>query len=224
MGRRFIDLTMTIQEGMQTFATHWHPFVEITQLGRFGIENRETRKITLGTHTGTHIDAPRHFIPGGMTIESIPLEQLNGPASVLDFSSLPDKTEIDTELLKATLAGRSPVRLLCRFDWDEKALGTTRYYEGHPYFTQEACQWLVDNGCQVIASDTPQPDNPEHGRTHAEYDAPNHKILLGNQVIIAECLVNIKAITQPVVELMIGPIKLLEGDGAPSRIFVIERA
>ena len=109
MPRRLIDLTMTIKEGMQTFASHWHPFVEITQLGRFGIENRETRKIVLGTHTGTHIDAPRHFIKNGLTIERLSLEQLNGTATVLDFSSLPDKTEVDTSLLIETLAGR-PVR------------------------------------------------------------------------------------------------------------------
>lgn len=222
MSRRLIDLTMTIQEGMQTFATHWHPFVEISQLGRFGIENRETRKITLGTHTGTHIDAPRHFIPGGLTIERISLEQLNGPATVLDFSALPDKTEISTEVLKKALKGRPVGRLLCRFDWDKKALGTNRYYEGHPYFSQAACRWLVEQGCQVIASDTPQPDNPKHGRNHHEFDAPNHKILLGSGVIIAECLVNMAALAQPVVDLVIGPIKLLEGDGAPSRIFAFE--
>ena len=65
---------MNIEEGMQTFAAHWHPFVEITQLGRHGIENRESRKLTFGTHTGTHIDAPRHFIPGGQTVDRVPLE------------------------------------------------------------------------------------------------------------------------------------------------------
>ena len=55
---KLIDLSMMIEEGMQTFAAPWHPFCEITQLGRHGIENRETRKLTIGTHCGTHIDAP----------------------------------------------------------------------------------------------------------------------------------------------------------------------
>ena len=68
--KKIIDLTMSLKEGMQTFPTHWHPFVEITQLGRHGIENRETRKLILGTHTGTHIDAPSHFISDGDTIPS----------------------------------------------------------------------------------------------------------------------------------------------------------
>ena len=49
MARRFIDLTLTLHNGMATYPVHWHPVVEITQLGRFGIENRESRKIVLGT-------------------------------------------------------------------------------------------------------------------------------------------------------------------------------
>ena len=220
-----VDLSMTIQEGMQTFAAHWHPFVEITQLGRFGIEDRETRKLVLGTHTGTHLDAPRHFIPGGTTIESIPLDKINGRASVLDFSELADGTVIDTDQLKVTLGGRPATRLLCRFDWDEKALGQTgcsnRYYNGHPYFTQAACVWLVQNGCQLLALDTPQPDNPAHCRG-AELDAPNHKILLGNNVMIGECLVNLKALTQPEVHLVFAPLKIMGADGAPSRVFAYD--
>jgi arylformamidase len=213
-----VDLSMTIQEGMQTFAAHWHPFVEITQLGRFGIEDRETRKLVLGTHTGTHLDAPRHFIPGGTTIERIPLAQINGPASVLDFSHLPDHAVIDTDVLKATLGDRPIIRLLCRFDWDVKALGHNHYYSHHPYFTQAACIWLVQQGCQLIALDTPQPDNPADCRG-AELDAPNHKVLLGNNVMIGECLVNLRALTQPVVQLVFAPLKIMDADGAPSRVF-----
>ena len=86
MTRRIIDLTYPIHEGMTTFPAHWHPVVEITVLGRHGIENRETRKLILGTHTGTHCDAPRHFVPGGKTVDLLPLDIFIGPAFVMDFS------------------------------------------------------------------------------------------------------------------------------------------
>ena len=221
MARRIIDLSMPIEEGMQTFAAHWHPFVEITQLGRHGIENRETRKIVMGTHTGTHIDAPRHFIADGQTAEAIPLEQLVGPASVLDLSHFDNFHEITKDELAAIVGDRPVERIICRFDWDQKALGTNAYYSDHAFFSEEACQWLVDKGCRVIALDTPQPDNPKNGR-HAVKDAPNHKILLGNNVIIVEYLMHIRDIQQPQVELVVAPLKLVEGDGAPARCFVIE--
>lgn len=220
MTRRIIDLTMTLEEGMQTFWGYWHPFVEITQLGRHGIENRETRKLVLGTHTGTHMDAPRHFIPGGETVDNIPLDQLVGTASVLDFSDTPDFTEVDVAELEARLAGRPLERLIVRFDWDRQ-LNTARYYSDHPFLSEAACAWLVANGCRLLALDTPQPDNPKNGRNGPK-DAPNHKILLGAGVVIVEYLVNIRAIRAPQVELVVAPLKVGGGDGAPVRCFAIE--
>jgi len=221
MNQKIIDLTMLIEEGMQTFASHCHPIVEITQLGRHGIENRETKKIVLGTHTGTHIDAPRHFIKDGKTIEFIQLEQINGNATVVDFSSCKDKTEITINDLKKELEGYSCERIVLRFDWDIKALGSSRYYKDHPYLSESAATWLVERGCKLIALDTPQPDNPENG-FGTEKDAPVHKILLSNNVIIAEYLVNLSQITHKTIQLIVAPIKIKDGDGAPARCFAIE--
>jgi arylformamidase len=220
MNRRIIDLTMTLEEGMQTFWGYWHPFVEITQLGRHGIENRETRKLTLGTHTGTHMDAPRHFIPGGETVDNISLDQLVGPATVIDLSGTPDFTEIDVKELSAKLNGKSVERLIIRFDWDLQ-LNKKRYYSDHPFLSEAACEWLVANGCRLLALDTPQPDNPKNGRDCAK-DAPNHKILLGAGVIIVEYLINIREIKTETVDLFVAPLKVKGGDGAPVRCFAIE--
>jgi arylformamidase len=221
-GEKIIDLSMLIEEGMQTFGSPWHPVVEITQLGRHGIENRETRKLVLGTHTGSHIDAPRHFIPNGDTVESIPLEILVGTATVVDFSKLANKTEISKAMLIKEVGSETcPKRLICRFDWDLKALRTNKYYSDHAFFSEEACEWMVSTGCKLLALDTPQPDNPLNGRGAAK-DAPNHKILLGNKVVIVEYLVNLQSLKSKEVYLVVAPLKILSGDGAPARCFVIE--
>lgn len=217
---KIIDLSMTIEEGMQTFAAHWHPFVEITHLGRHGIENRETKKLTIGTHTGTHIDAARHFIPNGETVESIQLGRLVGPATVIDFSDLDDFSEISIDQLVSRLNGICPERIIFRFDWD-KQLGTNRYYSDHPYLSESACHWLVENNCKLIALDTPQPDNPLNG-SGSQKDAPNHKILLSRGVIIVEYLVNISQIKSKEVFLVVAPLKVKDGDGAPARCFVVD--
>jgi arylformamidase len=219
MSKRIIDLSMYLEEGMQTFPTHWHPFVEITQLGRHGLENRETRKLVLGTHTGTHIDAPRHFIPGGATVDQIPLEQLVGPASVLDLTQYGAGAELGIKELSEALAGRSAERVLMRFDWDQH-LGTMGYYNDSPFLSEAAAQWLVDQGCRLLGMDTAMPDNPKNGRNGPK-DSPNHKILLGNGVILLEYMVNLKALDQPVVELVVAPLKVRDGDGAPVRAFAI---
>ena len=220
MTRRIIDLTLPIHEGMQTFPVHWHPFVEISQLGRIGIEDRETRKLTLGTHTGTHMDAPRHFIPGGKSIDEISLEQLVGPAAVLDFSTLPERSAVTETDLAAKLGDRPAERVILRFDWSDK-VGRNEYYTSHPYLTEAAAEWLVSKGCRVLAMDTPMPDDPRNGRGTCK-DSPNHKILLGNGTVLVEYLTNLRQLSRPEVFLVVAPLKIREGDGSPIRCFAIE--
>lgn len=220
MTQKIIDLSMMIEEGMVTFNAYWHPAVEIVQLGSHEKEGRETRKIVIGTHTGTHIDAPRHFIDGGETIESIPLDRLVGTASVLDLSKAKGQQEIGVQELEAALGGHKATRVILRFDWDSE-LRNDSYYTDHPFLSEKACRWLVDQGCILIAMDTPQLDDPKNGRG-SEKDSPNHKILLGNGVVLVEYLINIREISQPEVDLVVAPIKLRGSDGAPVRCFAIE--
>ena len=213
MKPRIIDLSYPIHEGMTTFPVHWHPVVEITQLGRHGIENRETRKIVMGTHCGTHIDAPRHFIPGGPTIEQIPLEWLVGPARVLNFTpvTLP-KQEFGIEDFKQRLGDEKPERLILRM----------KYYTEQPYITEEAGHWLVERGVRMLAMDTPQVDSPDNGRTGPK-DSPLHKIMLSAGVVFVEYCTNLSQISRPEVELVVLPLNILGSDGAPARVIAIER-
>ncbi|NIA69551.1 cyclase family protein [Pelagibius litoralis] len=214
-----IDLTMELREGIITFPVHWHPTVEISQLGRFEVEGRETRKVTLGTHTGTHVDAPRHFVPGGMTVENVPLDSCYGPARVLDFSDLADFSEISVELLKERLGDAHPPRLVFRYGWDNR-LDSLEYYSHHPYLSEAACHYLVERGVVLVGFDAPMPDNPKNGRG-CELDSPNHNILLGNGVIILEYLINLSQIPKQDFILSALPLKIKNGDGAPVRAVAI---
>ena len=214
-----IDLSMVISEGMMTFPVHWHPVVEITQLGRFHVEGRETKKFTLGTHTGTHVDAPRHFIPNGITIEKTNLEIYYGKCRVLDFTELDDKSEITKEMLIEKLGKCFPSRILFRFDWD-KRLDSLEYYSHHPYLSEDACKWMVEKGVKLVGTDAPMPDNPKNGRG-CEKDSPNHTILLGNNIAILEYLVNLHKIPKTDFTLSAFPIPIKDGDGAQVRAVAI---
>ena len=205
---------------MQTFPCHWHPMVEISQLGRHGIENRETRKLVLGTHSGTHMDAPAHFIPNGISIEKIPLDQLVGPASVIDLSDAQPFQAISAKTLEERLNGRELERVILRYDWSDH-FGTRSYYTDHPYLMDEAAQWLVDKGCKLIALDAPMPDNPMNG-SDSENDSPIHKIVLDAGTVLVEYLTNLRDLRQPTVELVVAPLKIRDGDGSPIRCFAIE--
>jgi arylformamidase len=218
---KIIDLSLPIEEGMMTFPTHWHPVVEITILGRHGIEGRETRKLVLGTHIGTHADAPRHFIPKGTTIDEIPLDILIGAATVADFPGCRPLQEIDVADLEEKLGGKFPQRIILRTGWS-KYFGEMKFYNEYPFLSENAAKWLVENGVKLLAMDTPSPDNPAHSRGTPK-DSPNHKVLLGAGVVLVEYLTNLQALTASEVELIVMPLKLKGCDGSPARCVAIER-
>jgi arylformamidase len=218
---KIVDLSLPIEEGMMTFPSHWHPMVEITILGRHGIEGRETRKLVLGTHTGTHTDAPLHFVPKGRGIDELDLNILVGPATVVNFAPAQPLQKIDISDLQKKLGTSVPPRLILRTDWSEY-FGQMPFYSEYPFFSENAARWLVDNGVRLIAMDTPSPDNPAHSRASGN-DSPNHKVLLGAGVVLVEYLCNLKSLTAAEVELVVLPLKVKGGDGSPARCIAMER-
>jgi kynurenine formamidase len=218
---RIIDLTHPIHEGMTTFPVSWHPVVEITQLGRHGIEKRESRKVVLGTHTGTHVDAAVHFVPGGGTVDKIPLDVLVGEARVIDLKPVAAKQEFGVEDFARILGDERPTRLVLRFGWSDH-WGSMKFYDDNPFISEAAAQWLVDRGVRLLGMDTPQVDSPDHGRLGVK-DSPIHRIMLAQGVTFVEYLANLREISRPVVELVVLPLKILGADGAPCRAIAIER-
>jgi arylformamidase len=217
---KIIDLSLPIDEGMMTFPTHWHPVVEISILGRHSVEGRETRKVVLGTHTGTHVDAPRHFIENGGTVDEIPIDILMGPASLADFLNCPPLYEISVADLERRLGQNVPRRVILRTGWSEH-FGNMKFYNEYPFLSENAARWLVEKGVLLLAMDTPSPDNPAHSRGTAK-DSPNHKVLLGAGVLLVEYVANLKALAKTEVELIIMPLKLKGCDGSPARCIAIE--
>lgn len=206
---------------MMTYPVYWHPQVEVTQLARHGIERRETRKLILGTHCGTHFDSPRHFIPDGPTIDNIDPARFVGPARLLHFTPTRPKQAYDVADFEAVLGDERPERLVLRFDWSDH-WGDMTFYTDNPFITEEAAQLLIDRGVRLLGMDTPQVDSPDHGFNCGK-DSPVHKIMLGQGAVFLECMTNLKQISRPDFELAALPLKVKDGDGAPCRCVAIER-
>jgi arylformamidase len=203
-----VDLTMPLDERTPIYPGH--PEFELVKLTSFVTHGKEISKLVMGTHMGTHIDAPRHFIENGATVDSIPLDVLIGPARLYDFSS--EKAGVTASALRWASVRAAPFdRVLFRFDGD-KRLGTFDYYKQQPWLAEDAAHWLVDRGCKLVGLDTPMPDawdNIGH--------MPVHKILLGAGVVIVEYMVNLKSIPTETFDLTVLPLNIVGGDGAPAR-------
>lgn len=215
MARRIVDLSYSLHDGMTTYPVPWSPPFEMAQLGRHGIEGRESRKIVMGTHTGTHVDAPRHFIPGGATIDELDLDVFTGPASVIDFTYAKSHQEMQVEDFERQLGSRRVERLVMRFDWSDH-WGSLKFYSEQPYISDAAAQWLVDRGVRLLGMDTPQADSAKNGRGSGN-DSPVHKILLGAGMVKLEYMTNLRQLGTSEFELVALPLKLRGADGAPVR-------
>lgn len=217
---RIVDLTLPITPGMTRFPAPWHPEVRLTQLGTLGKEGRRTHEIVMGTHSGTHCDAPSHFMPKGGALETLPLEVLLGPALVLDFSGAAPGQAIEVDDLERRIGAREAVRLILRFDWS-RHFNLEDYYLNHPYLTLSAARWLVERRVTLLAMDTPTPDAPLAAPEQGG-DSPVHKILLANGVVLIEYLGNLDQLASPEVFLIALPLNIPGVDGSPARVVAIE--
>lgn len=214
---KIIDLSYTIDENCMTCGTPWHVNVQLKHLGKLEEVGRNTHSIFLGSHTGTHMDAPLHFYGGKPGIDQVNLEKVCGACSVVDMTNFGPNSVISKEDL---LDIHISERMLFRFDWF-KHWQQPDFYKAFPYFSMEAAEYLVENGMKVIAMDTPSPDN---GSAIGEKDdSPVHKLFLGNDVTIIEYLTNTDSLKEDgKYELIALPLKLKDCDGSPARVVMME--
>lgn len=173
-------------------------------------------RLTLGTQTGTHVDAPFHFLGDGATIDHIPLDMAVGPAVVVPVR---DKGENEP----VTLADLAPYRHRLRpgaialfvTGW-YRHTGTSRFFE-HPYLEAEVGQAVLDAGVRTIAIDTLNADFTGGS------SFPIHDMVAAAGGLIAENLAGTEALT-PGVEplLLVLPLQLVGCDGAPVRAVALE--
>ena len=216
---KIVDLSIDIHEGMTTFPVLWHPYVSIKQLGRYHVEGRRSTEIIIGSHTGTHVDAPAHFIENGDLIEDIPLERFYGECYCADFSEFRNGEIVTADVVKRKLSRIKAKKILMHFGWD-KNLFSKNYYTEHPFLSEDACDFLVERGTELVGMDTPMPDDPRNGKGSVN-DSPNHLILLKSNVVILEYLCNLAGLVNQEFTISALPLKLTNVDGAPVRAVAI---
>lgn len=219
MAKKLLDLSMELCEGMPTYPSAWHPTVDVHQIGRIDMEHRRSYSVTLGTHTGTHMDSPAHMVKDGITIDQIPIETMIGPAKVLDFSNKGRGDKITLEDLKncGTKLEKGD-RLLIKTGW-YREWGSNAYYDRWPWITAEAAHYIVDSGVILVTLDVPSPDDPLSDTGYGKA-SPIHDIFLQNGVILVEYLTRTLEITADTVNLYALPLRVKGVDGFPSRVIV----
>lgn len=207
-----VDLTHELRNGMTIYPGDPLPsFESYATLEKNGVN---LTKLTLGSHTGTHIDAPRHFIPNGRGIDQISVSKLIGEAYVADMSIKPIGDGITAQDLNDVIRGRVKrddilvVYTGCSEHWDDDSI-----LQNYTYLTGEAAEYLVSKDVRAVGIDFLSVE---------KFRAPNpvaHKTLLNKGIFIIESLSrSIRQFVGKRILMMCMPIKLENGDGAPSRV------
>ena len=198
--------TVTWEGTEQGFSSRW-----TARIGPGGA--CDLSAFTTGTHTGTHLDAPLHFVPGGMSVEKLDVNILVGPALVVEIFG---RNGITAAELEHTGIPPGTTRILLKTD--NTRLG--RLHDGvfHPDYVGIApsgAQWLVTHGVRLVGIDYLSVGPYGDANTEA------HRILLGGGVIVVETLV-LDAIEPGEYTLLALPPKFEGLEGSPCRCLLIE--
>lgn len=208
----WIDVTVPIREGMQVFPGD-PPFrVELVKsIGR-DEEVCNLSRIGMGAHTGTHVDAPRHFIAGASGAEAVPLDALIGPTWVVDATKLTD--HIDESSVSRLPIPKGEPRLLFKTPnsalWDQDD-----FSENFIGLTDGAARALVDRGVKLVGAD--YLSIAPHGRA-----APTHRVFLEAGVVIVEGL-DLRDVAPGPYDLLCLSLRIVGCDGAPARALLRPR-
>lgn len=206
LGRKIIDLSLTFVTGKRGVL-----FDSALTIAENGFN---TTNLHLYSHALTHMDAPKHFINDGWTIEAMDLEKCMGQALVIDLSHKGQNSHITVEDL-APYHDRidEGSRLLLRTDWDQYA-DEEIYRTDFPRISEELAQWFVDCGVWFIGVETPSVASLSiHKRSEL---TSVHQILLSADITIVESLCNLRLLPEQVHFIAL-PLKLEGVDGSPVR-------
>jgi arylformamidase len=209
---KIYDVTFTVEQGM----TVWPGDNPVQLYRQQKIEDGANANVSflgLSVHTGTHIDAPFHFLKARYGVERIPLDLLVGEAQVVQ---IPTETKvIDAEVLKGIVILPGVRKILFKTSMSQRQVNLMQAF--HTEFVAvaaDAAQILVDMGINVIGIDYLSIAPYKNSR-------PTHEILLNANTLIIEGL-NLADVDAGLYKLYCLPLKLKGSDGAPARVILVQ--
>lgn len=216
------DLSMPVDAG------HFRWPVERGVKGNFNEGSLfEASWLRTSCHGFTHMDAPRHMVPGGPTLDDLDLARVVGRAAVIDLSDVAPNEEITEARLAAAAVHLAPGEIaLFRTCWDQQRdWHSETFWREAPYMSRAACEWLLARGPTACAFDFPQDYTIRlllDGEVRPIPEHVTHDVLLRNNVTLIEYLVGTHAVPGPHTFLAALPVRMVGADGAPARVVAIE--
>lgn len=213
-GSQLIDLSQHITNGM--FHSRRYPPPALRQLSSVEDDGVSVTHASFAVHSGTHVDAPTHFLPDAEAITDIPVDRFVGEGLVVEVHRAAREEITVDDVAPAVEAFGDDAMLCLRTGWDARYADAEDYRQ-YPHLSLELAHALVDLRVRMLAIDTPSPDLSE-GPRPVGFDWPVHRVLLGGGVLITEQVVRLDLVQGKRFRLHALPIALAGADGAPARV------
>lgn len=212
----YFDLSQPIDGNLPVY-----PGDEPVRLERLCWHPRHPYQVTglhFGSHTGTHLDVPRHFLPQGPAIDDLPLERFCGPATVVGLAWQPGRP---LNLRQGDwLAWQPGDALLLSTGWEARS-GQPSFFSEVPIFASGTARWLLDHGIRLLGVDLPTVE--EDSSLGGDWRRMHQELLAAGTVIV-EGLVHLLPLVGRRVEFFAMPLSIRDGDGSPVRAFARDLA
>ncbi len=207
-----IDLTHVLRPGMPVYPGTEPP--EFLVPCTIAVDGFTEKKLTLYSHTGTHMDAPAHILEGAPTLDRLPAARFVGSAVVLDLSHLgkPEISLADLAPFAPRIAGKE--FLILHTGWSD-LWGDPAYFEGYPVLSMEAAQWIATLGLKGLGVDMISIDGPD------TTEFPVHRIILGAGMVAVENLTALRQVGEEALTFCCFPLKIEQADGSPVRAIAL---
>ncbi len=200
-----LDITVPLRDGMFVYAGNPEVHLQRTASIASGAASNLSR-LELGVHSGTHVDAPVHFLAGGAGAEAIPIDALMGPAHVVDAQSVAGT--LDEEALRGLDVPDGTERVLFKTR-NSRLWELDHFTRDFVRLSGSGARYLIDRGVRVIGIDY-----------LSIGDADAHKALLGAGVVPLEGL-DLRKVAPGPYRLVCLPLSIVGSDGAPARALLI---
>jgi len=208
--RRVVDLSLPVSSSL--------PGANVSTAKTIDRDGWNATTLTLYSHSGTHMDAPRHFLPAGPTLDEQDLAACCGTARIVNLAPARPRQLHTVQDVESNLGAVYPGdRLLFRTDWSKRA-GTPEYRDELPRISIELARWLVERQVALIGVEPPSVADVNNMAELTEV----HQTLFRGGVVIVEGLANLDRLTRTEVEFIALPLSIVGGDGCPVRAIAIE--
>jgi arylformamidase len=209
---RIYDVSVPLREGMATYAgTEPGPVLRYHSLMSAG-QSANVSELSLGSHTGTHVDSPHHFLDNGIGVDQMPVEQMVGPCFVAEFTGEAHITVADLE--RADIPAGTK-RLLAKTT-NGRFCDDAAFHPEFIGFDDSAGDWLAERF--VLVGIDYMSIERFHSPTHAV-----HHALLSKGAVILEGL-DLRAVPPGEYFMVCAPVNVVGADGAPARVYLMDKS